>query len=77
MRSFLIVLAVVLVLESTVVLALAPLGVPTEITGFSTVHGLASEHKFCFLSEAINPFETKSVMPEESSAALPANTAVI
>ena len=49
----------------------------SEITGFSTVHGLASEHKFCVLSEVTNPFEMKSVTPEERSEALPANTTVI
>ena len=47
-----------------------------EIVGVVTAHGLVSEHIVCFISEATNPFDTKSVTPEESSEALPAKIAV-
>ena len=49
----------------------------TEIMGLVTAHGLASEHNFCFLSEATNSLEIKEVMFEERSEGVPAKIAVM
>ena len=63
------------VLAAVVVAALGG-GVAALTTGLDTAHGLALEHKFCFLRESVNPFETKLLTAEARSEALPPNTAV-
>ena len=63
------------VVLATVVVATLGGGVAALTTGLDTAHGLALEHRFCFLRESVNPFETKSLTAEARSEALPAKVA--